>query len=414
MSDNNGLPIVEYKYNLDASLCVPSSVHGYSLAVEYMRDWFLEKFDPGYFQTIFINGKHILDDYKRFSIGEIVKKRKPAVAITPIINFDYDRGNQDMYMGGRQMLIGKFNHEKSFFRDWENNIFLGLNLRELEVGFNYKVRVSTRAQQIDLLRHMEMSFRVGLTQYEYINVDFHIPMEIILNVANHAGFEVDKDDNIVDIIGFVNYVNSRSEFPVVYKLRTINGNNEFFIRVPNVFAHIAAAEKLQVDDGEREGALDNNFHVDMNCTLRIMVPHYYVYKSAQKITKFIPTMDSNVFGMYTIKIFDIPEINDRKWNKYIVTGYEFNKNDLNKKDIHIDISPLFNKQMMKVIENHIKMDISPSSFLDLVLYNYSVDSECSIDWVNMHLIIPEAISGRIHIVIYIDSEYYNEQILNLK
>jgi len=411
--DELGLPITEYKYTLESALCVPSSVHGYSLSVEYMRDWFIEKFDPSYFKTVYINGKHVLDDYKRFSIGQLLKIEKPAVAITPMINFEYDRDRQDIYLGGKELLLGRFNHNKSFFKDWEKNVFLGLNLRELEVGFNYKIRVGTRAQQVDLYRHMELAFRIGSTQYEYISVDFHIPMELMLNIAISEGYEI-LNDKIVDLVGFVNNINSHSEFPVVYKLRTINGCNEFFIRVPNVYVHIACLDKLQADDGEREGSLENNFHVEMNAVLRIMVPHYYVYKSAQKITKFIPTLDSNTFGIYEFKIFDIPEINDRKWNKYVVTAYEFDKDDLLLENVQIDISSLFNNNIKKVIDNQISIGISPASFMDLVLYNYSEDSDCTVDWINMKLIVPKAISGRIHIVIYIDTIFYNEQLLTLK
>jgi len=402
------LPIkTEYK-TLEASLCIPSAIHGYSLAVEYMKEWFLDKFDKNYFKTIFINGKHILDDYRRFSIGDLIKREKPAVAITPVINLEYDRNMQDSYMGGKDIIIAKFNHEKSFLKDYERGIFLGLNLRQLEVGFNFKVRVSTKAQQIDLYRHMEMAFRIGYTQYEYIAVDFHIPMELMLNIACHAGFTI-ENDKIVDLIGFVNYLNSISEFPITYKLRTINGNNEFFLRVPNVYVHISCLDKLQADDGEREGATDNNFHVEMNAVLKMMVPHYYVYKSIQKMVKFVPTLDSNVFGIYTFKVFDIPEVNSKKWNKYIITAYEFDKEELYQQNIQIDISKLFNKEMRKVIDKHIQMGISPALFMEIVLYNYDADSECTVDWINLKIIVPKAISGRIHIAIYLDHNYYNSQ-----
>ena len=102
--------------------------------------------------------------------------------------------NQDTYMGGKEKLIATFNHGKGFFRDWEKNIFLGLNLRELEVGFNFRVRVSTRAQQIDLYRHMELAFKIGFTQYQYINVDFHIPMELMQNMihTHNGGYESNR------------------------------------------------------------------------------------------------------------------------------------------------------------------------------------------------------------------------------
>ena len=35
---------------LHANLAIPSYVHGYSLAIEFMYHWFESKFEPGYFK----------------------------------------------------------------------------------------------------------------------------------------------------------------------------------------------------------------------------------------------------------------------------------------------------------------------------------------------------------------------------
>ena len=43
------------------SLSIPSEVHGYSIGVEFMRDWFMEKFPKDFFKTVYINGKNIID-----------------------------------------------------------------------------------------------------------------------------------------------------------------------------------------------------------------------------------------------------------------------------------------------------------------------------------------------------------------
>ena len=38
--------------DLQKSISIPSEVHGYSLGVEYMRDWILNKFPDNFFKTI--------------------------------------------------------------------------------------------------------------------------------------------------------------------------------------------------------------------------------------------------------------------------------------------------------------------------------------------------------------------------
>ena len=46
----------DYVPKLYKAMQLPSYVHGYSLAIEYMRDWFLKKFPKNYFNSVYING----------------------------------------------------------------------------------------------------------------------------------------------------------------------------------------------------------------------------------------------------------------------------------------------------------------------------------------------------------------------
>ena len=56
-----------YRPKLYRNLVLPSYVHGYSLAIEYMKKWFVDKFPKDYFKVIHINGKHVLDDWRDFN-----------------------------------------------------------------------------------------------------------------------------------------------------------------------------------------------------------------------------------------------------------------------------------------------------------------------------------------------------------
>ena len=48
---------------LYSNLALPSYVHGYSLAIEYFTHWFESKFNKGFLKSVYIDGKHVLDDY---------------------------------------------------------------------------------------------------------------------------------------------------------------------------------------------------------------------------------------------------------------------------------------------------------------------------------------------------------------
>ena len=45
------------------NLCVPSASHAYSVAVEFFKNWILGKFDKGYFKTVYIDGRHLFDEF---------------------------------------------------------------------------------------------------------------------------------------------------------------------------------------------------------------------------------------------------------------------------------------------------------------------------------------------------------------
>ena len=264
------------------SLSIPSEVHGYSIGVEFMRDWFMEKFPKDFFKTVYINGKNIMDDFRRFNKEKILIIEKPALAIIPSISIDYNRDTLDLELGGREILTRPSKYYKdAFIIDPDNNIFLGIKLKQLEMPFTFKVRVNTRAQQLDLMNYMKMALRIGATQKHFLSMDFHIPIDIILAIAENRKFEI-KDGKVVDIVGFLQYLNSHSLLPITYKYRTINGNSEYFVRLSDVYTHISCLDQLQIDEGVRTGHLDTNFHIEMNAILKIAVPSYYFFYSKEQ------------------------------------------------------------------------------------------------------------------------------------
>ena len=48
------MQIVENIKELYSSISIPSTVHSYSIGVEYMKQWFLNKFNKDYFHACFL------------------------------------------------------------------------------------------------------------------------------------------------------------------------------------------------------------------------------------------------------------------------------------------------------------------------------------------------------------------------
>ena len=179
---------------LYGNLALPSYVHGYSLAIEYMYDWFKSKFPKDFFRGgIYIDGKNVLDDYKRlneYAMKNIIKGQNPRARIAPTVEYDFDREGLDLYQAPPEIYLKRSNYQDAFFKDYERNMFLGFMPRALRMDFAFKVRVNSRSEQLDTFNRMELYFRNGSTQYSYISVDFHVPKYIILDIAKRAGFEL--------------------------------------------------------------------------------------------------------------------------------------------------------------------------------------------------------------------------------
>lgn len=402
---------------MESSICVPSATQAYSIGIQYVKEWILSKFEPDYFKTVFINGRHIMDDFMKFNSLKLIKRENPAIAITPNPDLDYDRNMQDTYMGGSQMLIGKFNHEQCFLKDYDNNIFLGMGVREQQIVFAIRFRVETRAQQLDLYRNLEMKCRIGFTHKDFISCDFHIPYAIISNIAKHAGFELDSNDKVKDTIAFVHYLNQHSTMPITYKLRRVNGNREFFVRPNNVYVHLDTQDKLSYDDGNREGQLDNHFNIEMSLTMRMWVPSYYIYTSSKPIYKVIPTVDeSDGIGLTTFKVFDIPETDENGWNIYFKDNYELDTDEVDNDLAEIPLKAIFTQpNIYKCIRDSIAMGISPSRFIDIKIYDFFEDSKYNLDWENMILKVTGLKDLRLlKFVVYVDNAYINEYMVTLE
>ena len=406
---------VDYKPNLYKNLALPSYVHGYSLAIEYMKKWFLSKFNKDYFKYVHINGKHVLDDWKHFNNYNIVRE-KPMLAIVPTVDFDNDREYRDSYLMDHTLLLRRSNFQQSFIKDYDNMNFLYMQMRELKMEFNFKIRLNSRSEQLDLYNRMELWFRIGATQHEYISADFHIPYDIMLNIAKSVGFEI-HNNMICNIYDFLSYLNKHSDLPIIFKMRAINQKPEFFVRARELYTHISTIDKLQMDDGERQGKLDTNFHIEMRCTLKIPIPHFFAYFCQEPIayTIGVNEINKNAIGIYTINATEILPQNELGWGQVAVVGYMTEKNES-----YIDLtSILYNGGILgKVIEYTINNGISPDSFLDIRIYRGEepkyIKSKMDYNSNIIYLEKPQKREEAIDIVIYGDKKYMNSIISTLE
>lgn len=421
------LPIdfFQYKPKLLRTLALPSYVHGYSLAIQYMREWFVNKFPKGYFKTVFINGKHVLSDWKSFNNYDI-KREKPMLSIVPTIDLDYNRDNIDLYQADENLLLRTSDYEQSFFKDYEKKQYLYCRMRALRMNFNFRVRVNTRSEQLDDYNRMELWFRIGSTQHTRCSIDFHIPDEIITSLACKAGFELVKDEaenrmciQKKDVCDLTNYLNKHSELPIIYKYRGIDQQPGYFMRVDNLYTHISCLDKLQLNDGDQVGKLYDNFDIEMQAILTIPIPHFFALFQENYINRTLSVREPEPgdLNLYTINPFQIPPVDENGWGQFALTSYMTDK-----MESFIDVSSILDGggNVSRVIDYSIKNGIDPRMFINTHAYlsdifDQSKEISINVDYGKKIIYINNPVNEEqmLNLVFYADKKYINDSIVTI-
>ena len=212
------------------------------------------------------------------------------------------------------------------------------------------------------------------------------------------------------------YLNAHSLIPFVYKLRCSNGNNEFFIKVPNCVAHIKS-EMPSMDDGERQDTMTTNYTIDFAIEVEMTAPYAYTYYS-QCEQKFINTRPKNSDGMITVMRAiktRVPELDEHKWNLTSTTEYIVDDKDLGS-CIDIDFTDLFKGTDIEKLINHANyIHINPSAFINIKLFNDGLEREYHMDWSTLICHMKGSCENITTVIgIYLDMDYVNNTLAQLR
>lgn len=410
----------EHSKTLYRSICMPSVTQSYSLCVEYVQRWFLSKFAERTFKSISIDWYSIFGVMRAKSDFDLLKRDKPSLGIIPTINWEFNNENLDSYPYGMNLYTQTGRFKESFFSAPETQSYLGIGMRTIFMEFSIKARVETRAQQADMYEFIKMACRVGFSNGEDVDLDFHIPYPLMVQLAKDNGFEVVRknvtseqvQDHIVDVPAFLRWLNMHSAIPFIYKFRALTGTNEFFLRMRNAYVHIRPTG-LQADDGEREGAIGNNYSIELNLEVRFPAPKFYAYYSnnaheLQSVYGVWYQPDGQVTTCYTFKEREIPEKNTFGWPIFMSTTYEEELPEGKKSyQLKIDLTELLCVgDIGKCIKDCLSKGLSPAIFCELYFYNNGEYVRGCMDWATMTFTsTDEVTSPGTYIALYVDNDY---------
>ena len=264
---------------LRSSVAVPSQYQAYAVCVEFAKEWFLNKFPDNYFNSVYVEGTHSFDEFRKFSdLDQQLKRTNPLLAIIPTIDMTHNRQWIDS-TPEMPLLMRRSKIEGTFFNDEAKGLYIQLINKTILMNFVFKMRLNTRAEQLDMMEFIKLNHKAGWTETRDIAVDIHVPKDIMLQVAFDNGFKITENAEIEEPMKLLEYLNTHSYIPFMYKLRCSTGNKEFFIKVPNCCAHLKM-ELPTMDDGQRQDMTTTNYNIDFAVEIEMTAPYCYTYFSA--------------------------------------------------------------------------------------------------------------------------------------
>ena len=189
-----------YEHNLKTNLIIPSVNQAYSCCIEYMRAWFFDKFGDKFFKTTWLDSEHMLNPFRRRRTKDMIAVNKPAVTITPELDFSFNRENIDLHNMGLLLYTNRCTYRDAWFIDRDKSLFISMTMEMLLMNFNYRMRFNGRGMQLDIAKMCQMAFRAGGTQKHYNDIDYPLPKELMNQLAEDALGICIKDGDILEVL----------------------------------------------------------------------------------------------------------------------------------------------------------------------------------------------------------------------
>ena len=410
-----------------SSVVLPSQHNAYAVCVEFAKEWFLEKFDPQYFNSVYVEGSHSFDEFRKLSqINQQLKRTNPICAIIPVIDMNANRDWIDSHPEIPH-LLKRTRMDGTFFSDNRSNrgLHLQLDFKTITLNVTYKIRLNTRAEEMDMMNFLHVKHRAGWTETRNLELDVHVPKAIISQMAFDNAIPMDANGEPKDPIQMLNYLNSFSLIPFIYKLRCATGNSEYFIKVPNCVAHIKT-ELPSMDDGERQDMVTTNYNIDFNAEFQMTAPYAYTYYSQHEHNYFtgepVVMADESICLMTAIKA-EIPPEDDNHWGlltkepiQYHLDEEEFERCKHNpEEEIKIDMKKvLADDDLGHVMDYTHRIGLAPAVFMNFLVLNNGMWMKYDVDWFNMIISVKGITHPVIAIAIYVDMKYINDALIYIK
>lgn len=408
------------KRRLRSNLILPSQYASYAVCTEFAKKWFLDKFPEHFFNSIYVEGSHTFDEFRKFSdIDSALKKTNPILAIIPTIDMNHNREWIDS-SPEFPSLLRRTRMEGVIFSDITDNkgLYLQLQFKTIKMNFLFKIRLDTRAEELDMVEYLKHKHKAGFTEtIDDLLLDIHVPKYIISQIAFDNGIKLYDTGYPVDSFKMLQYLNSHALVPFIYKLRCSTGNDEYFIKVPNCVAHLRM-EMPSYDDGERQNMLTTNYNIDFQIEVEMTAPYCYSYSSQQEQCFLCANpnpleVNKDICIMTAVRT-DIPSEDGNHWKMITTNPIEYRVDDEDVGTcIDIDFKDQFkDTDLGRVIKYTLDTGVLPNIFVNFIVMNDGVEMPYKMDWETLTMHLTEPIHNiNLLIGVYCDNGYLMNTLL---
>ena len=333
-----------------------SIAHTYGNVLASIQKYILNKFEDKFFKTIHVQSR-LAHRQLKSTPSEFLKKRKPAIAFRPRI--DYNDNNAflsntlatkqigDVYSSYNSTNLEPFIVTDTSECKWKLNTD-SMNIDVIMV-------FSTYLEQLNFAKYVEQIFMPEVPTCIETYLESYIPMHIIEYYVTRCPYTLESDTDIIK------YLNSISLYPITYKLQGSTGKKEYF-RYYKVYLNCMVSN-FNVDDGEKANQITKDYQITFTMNVNFFTTgFYYLFTTDNFYMRdlSIPETDDKLTTIFTdILVSDDINLN-RGWVLYAEPSCM-----LSDYDDELDISSIFNNSIKKCIDYALNHGLPIIEFLDI-------------------------------------------------
>lgn len=411
------------KVHLYRAFSTVSAAHTYGNVATIMAHYIKSLFPEGYFKEVYISSKIAYKefDYRKVNRKEIQKKRKPALIIRPrIIIRDDDRFLEGTVATTRvydDFKSGELSDLAPFFEDKEKNIYIKYLRNRMSMEFDVIITTKTFMETINMMNYIKNRIRWELPITLDTSLESNISKNVFRLISKDSGIPMFDEQG--SIKRFLDYCNSRSCYPITYKLKTSTGNDEFF-RFYDALIDTMFRDLNCSDESSMKEMVDDQSQITFNVRAEFWgVGVYYYFTQNTDLLLYNDlssiTDGNNLIPMYTIKN-PIPDIK-------LPEGFILSMNTLysvepDTQDDILDLKPVINSSIMSILEYCDRNSISKEPYIHFEVMKdekrliEGEDFYVDIDKYELHTYKCNT-SSTYRLFIYFNQLYGNELLKNL-